>query len=64
MGGASIIDQCLRKALVEELHLRIAPVLLGAGIALFDDLDHRVQRELLDTRDTHEATHLSYRVLA
>jgi dihydrofolate reductase len=36
MGGARIIDQCLPKALVEELHLHIAPGLLGAGIALFD----------------------------
>jgi dihydrofolate reductase len=60
MGGASIIQQGLRTGLVNHLRLHIAPLLLGSGTALFDgagpELDH------LDTVDTPEATHVTYRV--
>ena len=38
-GGVATIRQYLRAGLVDELHLAIAPVLLGAGEALFAGLD-------------------------
>ncbi len=38
-GGASTVQQYLRAGLVDELHLVIAPVLVGAGERLFDHLD-------------------------
>ncbi len=38
-GGVATVRQYLRARLVDELHLAIAPVLLGAGEALFADLD-------------------------
>jgi dihydrofolate reductase len=38
-GGASTIRQYLRERLIDELHLAIAPVLLGAGERLFDDIN-------------------------
>lgn len=38
-GGVSTIRQYLRAALVDELHLAIAPVLLGAGEHLLHDID-------------------------
>ena len=37
-GGADTIRQYLRVSLIDELHLAIVPVLLGAGERLFDDL--------------------------
>jgi dihydrofolate reductase len=37
-GGASAIQQYLRAGLVDEMHLAYAPVLLGSGERLFDDL--------------------------
>ncbi len=37
-GGAATIRQFLRASLIDELHLVIVPVLLGAGERLFDDL--------------------------
>jgi dihydrofolate reductase len=40
-GGADTIRQYLREGLVDELHLAITPVLLGAGERLFGDLDLR-----------------------
>jgi dihydrofolate reductase len=38
-GGASTVQQYLRAGLVDELHVAIAPVLLGDGERLFDHLD-------------------------
>jgi len=38
-GGADTIRQYLRERLIDELHLAIAPVLLGAGERLFDGID-------------------------
>jgi dihydrofolate reductase len=38
-GGADTIRQYLRERLIDELHIAIAPVLLGRGEALFPDLD-------------------------
>ena len=38
-GGAATIQQYLRARLIDEMHLAIAPVLLGSGERFFDDLD-------------------------
>ena len=38
-GGASTIQQYLRAGLVDEMHVVIVPILLGAGERLFDNLD-------------------------
>jgi dihydrofolate reductase len=35
--GASVVQQLLRAGLADELHVDVAPVLLGAGLRLFDD---------------------------
>lgn len=60
MGGASIVQQALRTGLVDHLRLHIAPLLLGSGTALFDGIGLELER--LDTVDTPEATHVTYRV--
>jgi dihydrofolate reductase len=38
-GGVSTIQQYLRAALIDEMHLAISPVLLGSGEHLFADID-------------------------
>ena len=38
-GGAETIRQCLRARLVDEMHLAIAPVLLGSGEHLLGGID-------------------------
>jgi dihydrofolate reductase len=63
MGGASIVRQSLQSGLVDQLRLNVAPILLGAGTALFDHLDGPVHLERLDVRDAHGATILTYKVL-
>jgi dihydrofolate reductase len=40
-GGVATVRQYLRAGLIDELHLAVRPVLLGAGEALFQDLDLR-----------------------
>ena len=40
-GGVATIRQYLRERLIDELHLVVRPVLLGAGESLFEDLDLR-----------------------
>lgn len=37
-GGAATVQQYLRAGLIDELHLAIAPILLGGGARLFDQL--------------------------
>ena len=40
-GGASTIRQYLREGLIDEMHLAVRPVVLGAGERLFDGIDLR-----------------------
>jgi dihydrofolate reductase len=40
-GGASVIRQYLGEALIDELHVAIAPILLGQGEPLFEGIDLR-----------------------
>lgn len=60
MGGASIVQEALRTGLVDHLRLHIAPLLLGSGTALFDGAGPELEH--LDTVDTPQATHVTYRV--
>lgn len=62
--GGSIARQCLRLGLVDELHLDVAPVLLGDGISLFAGLGKHIELERLDTSAFASETHLRYRVLS
>jgi dihydrofolate reductase len=38
-GGVNVIQQYLRQRLVDEMHIAIAPVLLGSGERLFEGID-------------------------
>ena len=40
-GGVNVIQQYLRQRLIDEMHLAIAPVLLGSGERLFEGVDLR-----------------------
>ena len=39
LGGADIIQQCLKGGLLDELHIHLVHVLLGGGTRLFGDMD-------------------------
>lgn len=40
-GGAEVIQQFLNNNLVDEMHITVAPILIGKGIRLFDNLTER-----------------------
>ena len=62
--GASSVQQALSAGLLDEIHMNIAPVLLGEGVRLFDHLSSQpIHLERLRVFETPGATHLSYRVL-
>jgi dihydrofolate reductase len=44
-GGVDTIRQCLRKRLVDELHIAVSPVLLGSGERLFEGVDLGPRRD-------------------
>jgi catechol 2,3-dioxygenase-like lactoylglutathione lyase family enzyme len=63
MGGASVIQQALDAGLVDSVHLHIAPIVLGAGIPLFDNLTDRIELERTEVVMSKFATHLRFRVI-
>jgi dihydrofolate reductase len=38
-GGASVVQQCLKAGLIDEIQIHVAPVLLGDGVSLFGRLE-------------------------
>ncbi len=58
-GGASTIRQYLKARLVDEMHLAIAPVLLGSGEPLFEGLDlAALGYEVTERAASEKATHV------
>ena len=61
-GGSNTIQQYLRAGLIDELHLAIAPVLLGTGERLFAGLDMRASGyECIQSVGSEKATHIVLR---
>jgi dihydrofolate reductase len=57
-GGATVVRDFLRARLVDQLHVAIAPILLGRGIRLWDDLrglesDYDVATETAESGTVH-----------
>jgi len=58
-GGASTIQQYLRAGLIDEMHVAIAPVVLGDGERLFDGVDLRaLGYECVEHVASEQATHV------
>jgi len=61
-GGPNTIQQYLRAGLVDEMHVAIAPVLLGGGERLFDAVDLRASGyECVQFVASEKATHVVLR---
>jgi dihydrofolate reductase len=60
-GGAQTVNQYLAAGLLDELHLHIAPVVLGAGERLFDNVGD-LTLEPMAMVASPTVTHISYRV--
>lgn len=64
IGGSTIVQQCLKAGLLDEIQIDLVPVLLGAGIRLFDNLDgNPIALEVIRVIEGIGVTHLMYRVV-
>ena len=59
-GGAAAIRQYLRAGLIDELHFVVAPVLLGSGERLFDDVGDALEAYDCELQSTKAATHYRF----
>lgn len=63
LGGAGIAQPLIRENLLDEIHIHIAPILLGAGTRLFPDNNPNfIQLESYNAIHTKGAAHLFYKV--
>jgi dihydrofolate reductase len=61
---ASILQQCLNAGLMDEIHLDVAPLLLGKGVRLFDHLDiDPIQLERIRVVEAPGVTHFGFRIV-
>lgn len=61
-GGATTVNQYLAAGLIDELHLHISPLTLGAGTRLFEGVPP-LNLEQVSSRPAKLVTHVTYRVL-
>src|ERR1700735_2753410 len=62
-GGASVAKQYLAAGLVDEMEIHLVPVLLGAGVRLFDDpAASAIALEQVGVIEAPGVTHLTYRI--
>lgn len=59
MGGGDVIGQALEQGLVDELHLHLAPMLLGGGTPLFRSGTQQLYRQSA-VRPSENVVHLVY----
>jgi dihydrofolate reductase len=61
---ASILQQCLNAGLMDEIHIDVAPLLLGKGVRLFDHLNiEPTELESMRVIAALGVTHLGFRVV-
>jgi dihydrofolate reductase len=64
VGAASIVQQCIRAGLLDEIHIDLVPVLLGEGVRLFDHLGvGPIDLESTEVVEGAGVTHLTFRVV-
>ncbi len=64
VGAPSVVQQCLKAGLLDEIHIDLAPVLLFEGIRLFDHLGIRpVDLQITEVTATEGVIHLTFRVV-
>jgi dihydrofolate reductase len=64
VGTATVMQQCLKAGLLDEIHLDLAHVVLGAGRRLFENLgDEPIELERIRVVEGTGVTHLQFRVV-
>jgi dihydrofolate reductase len=63
-GGANVAQQYLAANLIDEMQIHLAPLLIGDGAHLFNNLDaQRIKLEPIRTIAGPDVTHLTYRFI-
>jgi dihydrofolate reductase len=63
-GGANVVQQLIKAGVLDELQLHLAPILLGGGVRLFDNLgDVGVDFEGTRVIASPRVTHLQFRLV-
>jgi dihydrofolate reductase len=63
VASTTLVQQCLRTGLLDEIHIDLTPFLLGAGVKLFDTLDAPIELEITEVINATGVIHLTYRVM-
>ncbi len=64
ISSASIMQQCIKAGLLDEIMLSVAPVLLGGGVRLFDNLGAMpIQLETINVVQGIKVTHIHFRIV-
>jgi len=62
--GADVPQQFLKRGLIDEVSIHLAPVVFGSGRRLFEGLEgEHISLEILEVIQTPEAIHMRFRVL-
>lgn len=62
-GGADTVRQFIAAGLLDELQLHIAPVILGAGVRLFDGVSPALDLAPVQVVGSSRVTHLTYALM-
>lgn len=64
VASASIMQQCIKAGLLDEIQIDLAPVLLGDGVRLFDHLGVTpIELENVRVLSAPDVTHLKFRIV-
>jgi dihydrofolate reductase len=64
IGGANIAGQYLKAGSIDEIRIHLVPVLLGAGVRLFDhQIDQHIDLQTTRVIESKSAIHLSFRII-
>ena len=62
--GADVPQQLLKRGLIDEVSIHLAPVVFGSGTRLFQGLDsEHISLEIIEVIQTPEAIHMRFRVV-
>jgi dihydrofolate reductase len=64
VSGASLAQQLLRLGKLDEIQVSVTPLLLGAGVRLFENFDGPIRLEQTRVVPSDGVTHLRYRVVS
>jgi dihydrofolate reductase len=64
VGAPSVTQVCLQLGLLDAIHIDLVPVVLGAGVRLFDHLTKPIEFLVAEASGNPHVTHITYQVIA